>query len=606
MSDTSLANRSLVLYKTRPARVVGISDKIDIELEGGKIKRVRPKDIVLLHPGPLGDFAELTTPEGDIEEAWELLEEGETNLQELTELVFGEFTPAAAWAAWELLAEGLYFEGDPGGIRARSAEQIAADRAAREAKATAEREWEEFLQRIRRGGFLEEDRERLEEVERVAFNRTERSHILQALEYGEKPENAHRLLVAIGYWERDFNPYPQRLSLPLADPELPVPDLPQEERRDLTHLTAYAIDDEETHDPDDALSLEGDRIWVHVADVAALVAVDSELDREARERGANLYLPEGITHMLPPAVTEKLGLGLQESSPALSIGFRLDEELRPVDIRITPSRIKAVRQSYGEIDERLTEEPFATLLELADRYRERRKGAGAVSLDLPEVSVRVREGKVLIHPLQRTGSRQLVAEAMTMAGEAVARYALEQGIAIPFATQPPPEEPQPPGGLAAAYGYRRKLKPSQSKSGVEAHAGLGLESYSRVTSPLRRYLDLVVHQQLRLHLQGAELMTEQQIGERIAVAEMGAKRVRRGERLSNNHWKIVFLRQNREWSGLGTVVDMVDKRATVIIPELALETKVRLNHDAPLDSELQLTVREVDLPDVTAWFRVTG
>jgi exoribonuclease-2 len=606
MSELPLANQSLVLYKTRPARVVGISDKIDIELEGGKIKRVRPKDIVPLHPGPLRDFAELTAQQGNIEEAWELLEEGETNLQELSELVFGEFTPAAAWAAWELLAEGLYFKGDPGAIRARSAERIAVDRAAREAKATAEREWEDFLQRIRRGGFLEEDREQLKEVEKVAFNRTERSRILQALEYAEKPENAHRLLVGIGYWERDFNPYPQRLSLPVADPELPVPDLPQEERRDLTHLTAYAIDDEETHDPDDALSLEGDRIWVHVADVAALVTVDSELDREARERGANLYLPEGITHMLPPAVTEKLGLGLQQSSPALSFGFRLDEELRPVDIQITQSLIKAVRQSYREIDERLTEEPFATLLELADRYRERRQGAGAVSLDLPEVSVRVKEGRVLIHPLQRTGSRQLVAEAMTMAGEAVARYALEQGIPIPFATQPPPEEPQPPGKLAAAYGYRRKLKPSQSKSGVEAHAGLGLESYSRVTSPLRRYLDLVVHQQLRLHLRGGDLMTEQQVAERIAVAEMGSKRVRRGERLSNNHWKMVFLQQNKGWSGPGTVVDMVDKRATVIIPELALETKVRLNHDVPLDRELHLAVREVDLPDVTAWFRVTG
>jgi exoribonuclease-2 len=548
----------------------------------------------------------LTPQEGNVQEAWELLEGAESNLQELAELVFGEFTPAAAWAAWELLTEGLYFEGAPGAIRARSAAQITADRAAREAKAAADREWDEFLERIRRGGFLEQDRERLREVEKVAFNQTERSRILQALEHAEKPENAHRLLAGIGYWERDFNPYPQRLALPVQDPDLPVPDLPQEERRDLTHLTAYAIDDEETHDPDDALSLEGDRIWVHVADVAALVAADSELDREARERGANLYLPERIIHMLPPAVTQKLGLGLQQSSPALSIGFRLDATLQPVDIEVTPSRIKATRQSYGEIDTRLAEAPFATLRELTDRYRERRQRAGAVNLDLPEVSVRVREGKVHIHPLQRGGSRQLVAEAMTMAGEAVARYALEQGIPIPFATQPSPEEPQSPAGLAAAYAYRRKLKPSQSKSKVEAHAGLGLEGYSRVTSPLRRYLDLVVHQQLRLHLQGAELMTEQQITERIAVAEMGSKRVRRGERFSNNHWKMVFLQQNREWSGQGKVVEMVDKRANVIIPELALETRVRLNHEAALDSELHLAVREVDLPDLTAWFRVVG
>jgi exoribonuclease-2 len=141
---------------------------------------------------------------------------------------------------------------------------------------------------------------------------------------------------------------------------------------------------------------------------------------------------------------------------------------------------------------------------------------------------------------------------------------------------------------------------------AEPHAGLGLESYSRATSPLRRYLDLVVHQQLRLHLQGRDLMTEKQIGERIAVSEMASKRVRRGERLSNNHWKMVYLQQHPDWSGRGTVVETVDQRATVIIPELALETRIRLKQEAPLNSELRLAAREVDLPDLVAWFRVIG
>ena len=74
-----------------------------------------------------------------------------------------------------------------------------------------------------------------------------------------------------------------------------------EPRRDLTHLPAFAIDDEENQDPDDAVSLDGERLWVHVADVAALVAPDSEADLEARGRGANLYLPERIVNMLPLA-----------------------------------------------------------------------------------------------------------------------------------------------------------------------------------------------------------------------------------------------------------------------------------------------------------------
>ena len=84
----------LVLYKARPARVLALGEKIEIELDGGQTKRVRPKDIEPLHPGPLARLADLTPCQGSVLEAWELLEGGETNLRELAELAFGAFTPA--------------------------------------------------------------------------------------------------------------------------------------------------------------------------------------------------------------------------------------------------------------------------------------------------------------------------------------------------------------------------------------------------------------------------------------------------------------------------------------------------------------------------------
>lgn len=40
--------------------MTAVSDKIDIKLEGGKSKRVRSKDISLLHPGPVSALSELT------------------------------------------------------------------------------------------------------------------------------------------------------------------------------------------------------------------------------------------------------------------------------------------------------------------------------------------------------------------------------------------------------------------------------------------------------------------------------------------------------------------------------------------------------------------
>ena len=62
-----------MLYKIRPAIVTAVTDKIEIALEGST-KRVREKDIKLLHPGPLESLEMLQPPAGSVEEAWELME----------------------------------------------------------------------------------------------------------------------------------------------------------------------------------------------------------------------------------------------------------------------------------------------------------------------------------------------------------------------------------------------------------------------------------------------------------------------------------------------------------------------------------------------------
>ena len=137
-----------------------------------------------------------------------------------------------------------------------------------------------------------------------------------------------------------------------------MPGITPGERTDLTHLESFAIDDEESNDPDDAFSLHNGRIWVHVADVAALVQPDSPLDLEARGRAANLYLPEGITHMLPTAATERLGLGLSEKSPALSFGFVLSGDGSPTDLKVILSWVKVIRKSYVEAEQLIDRQPF--------------------------------------------------------------------------------------------------------------------------------------------------------------------------------------------------------------------------------------------------------
>ena len=67
MSQPKLREGSLVLYKNRPARVRRLGAKLEIELEGGDTLRVRPKDVVCLHTGPLEHVSDLRPLEGEVE-----------------------------------------------------------------------------------------------------------------------------------------------------------------------------------------------------------------------------------------------------------------------------------------------------------------------------------------------------------------------------------------------------------------------------------------------------------------------------------------------------------------------------------------------------------
>ncbi len=592
-----------MLYKIRPAVVASVGDKIEIRFEDGKTKRVRDKDISLLHPGPGVDLGALDAGEGNLEEAWELLEGEQASLEEVAELVYGEYTPASAWGVWQLLRDGLYFEGSVRSIRGRKAQAVADDRAARERKAREAQEWADFLERVQQGKLEEADRSRLGEVERVALGQTAKSRVLSALNITESPESAHAFLLRCGYWPASYNPWPARQGANLESPDLPVPPLVDEPRRDLTHLESWAIDDEGNTDPDDAISLDGERIWVHVADVAALVKPDSHLDLAARSRSANLYLPEGMVQMLPPVTTDLLGLGLQEESVALSFGFKLNDAAEVTDIEITPSRVRVQRISYEAAEQRLKEAAFAPLLAITRRYREARLARNAAQINLPEVSVKVVDGEVQIRPLPRLASRQMVTDAMLMAGEAAARFAEANGISIPYAVQPEPQEIRHPETLSESHAYRRLFKPSNAAMSAGRHFGLGLDYYARTTSPLRRYMDLVVHQQLRAFVTGATPLDKEKVTERVAEAGAVGGIIRRAERLSNLHWKLIWLKEQEHWQGEAVILALEERKAVVMIPQLALETRIRRTEDMQLDQTVKLQVQEVDVPAQAVYFR---
>lgn len=607
--EHAVRSGSLVLYKNRPARVAQTGDKLDLDLPGGESAHVRPKDIVLLHPGPVQSLGELSPQRGDVQSAWELLAGSETTLAELAELIYGAFTPAAAWATWQLVSDGLFFRGAPAQITACSPDEVEHKQQARRAEAAEKAAWTEFVQRVRQQQTAPGDARYLKEVEAVALGRQPRSRVLRDLEREETPESAHALLLETAFWPVTVNPYPQRLTLPTASPDLPLPALADAARCDLTHLPAFAIDDARTTTPDDAISLGADgRIWVHVADAAALVQPGDAADQDAAERGASLYLPERVVAMLPWRATELLGLGLQNTSPALSFGIGLDANGQINSLEITPSQVRVTRLTYEAADAALDDEPLASLWRLLQSYHAWRLAQGAVEIDLPEVDVFVQEGTVIIEPVPSLRSRSLVENAMILTGDAVARFAQQHDIPLPFASQEVGEDATPALRRSRVFSQmlalRKTMRRSQYRTVADPHGGLGLPAYVQTTSPLRRYLDLVVHQQLRRHLAGQPLLSQADILARIGAVEAVNSSLREAENKSNTHWTLVYLLQHPDWQGEGILVDKRGLQGTVILPELGLEPTVHLPGDLPLDSRLLVQVRSVDLSRLDARFRI--
>jgi len=223
----TFSKHSLVAYKKRPALIIENSPDLQIELEDGRTQKVRSKDIILIHPGPILDIAHLEPQSGDAETAWELLSHDAVTLRELADLAFGRFTPSTAWGAWQLICDNLYFQGTPDCITACSRDEVSRKQETRRLKASQKIAWTGFLTRVANGQVTSEDDHFLAEVEAMALGEAKESRVLRELGRSQNPQNAHSLLLDLGRWNNRFNPYPKRFGVPLSAPVTHLPELPE-------------------------------------------------------------------------------------------------------------------------------------------------------------------------------------------------------------------------------------------------------------------------------------------------------------------------------------------------------------------------------------------
>lgn len=598
-------------------------------------------------PGEIEAF--LTTAQAyidpsSLEVAWELLREMAETAEpaSLALLLFSDQSPPLCYAAHRLLTEDrVYFKHKGDHFEPRTPSQVEELLYQIRRETQRQEEWDIFLEKARaalegeRVTWEKSDRPKLEYLERFALfgdeisQRAQAIEVLTALGHSANPGAAFDALVALGLWSNHENLALRRSQIPSQFSEellimtrrrmeSPPPDLDLE-RVDLTRLKVYTVDDASTQEIDDGLSLEvlGDgrhRVWVHIADPTRWLLPGDELDLEARRRCTTVYLPTGMISMFPEELaTGAMSLTQGQVCCALSFAIDLTSTGDIAAYTIHPSLIKPTyRLTYDDVDEILqlgiTAEPeLQGLAQWAQVRSQWRLTQGAINISMPEASIKVidhqsnhQEQDIIIEVLEDSPARQMVAEMMILAGEVAARYGQVHDLAIPFRSQPQPELPseqeliQLPTGWVRDSAIRRCMPRSEVGLTPGRHATLGLDSYSQVTSPIRRYLDLLVHFQLKAHLRGDPLpfspMEVTELAQGVSSAAYEATLVERQtkrywaleylRRHQDQVWDVMLLRWLREDEGLGLIM----------VEDLGLELGMRLDRPVALGERFQVRV----------------
>ena len=582
---------SLVAYKGKYSQILSsTNNKFEIIIEGDKKIKVREKDFRFLSP----DF-QIPTPSLDVDFSAVIeLEEQLLPISELSEWLFGGYNANSAWHTFLLVENGLHFFWQKDKIFIRPASQVTSIKQKRQIEVEQKISLQHCVDNIRLNKFIEKDREILQEIEKVALNQLKSAKILKLLKIPNTPQEAHKLLTKINYLDLFFNPYPARFKI-LNNDKLAIDTKNDNStnRVNLTHLLSYAIDNEGSNDADDAISIDTNKIWIHIADVASIVNAD--LLEYASNRVSNLYLPDKIIGMLPDAVNKFCSLGGLEKSRALSIGFELDDN-KINNITIVNSIIKVTKISYENAD-LLLDKTLSKFKNIADKHKKFRQESGSFSLDLPKVDIKVKDMEVLLKAQDNTPARLMVAEFMILAGRVIAQFSIENNIPMPFVSQEKGNFDQQilnkeKLSLSESFSSIRNFKRSITSNIPKLHFGLGLDSYIRVTSPMRRYLDLISQCQIHNFINKKPIFTIAEINKIITNNNSLIGNVNKAAKYSNNHYKLLFLIKNKQVFD-ATIISNTSNKSQILISDLAMIETIK--YSGKVDDIIKIQFSEIDI-----------
>ena len=316
------------------------------------------------------------------------------------------------------------------------------------------------------------------------------------------------------------------------------------ERVDLQHLPFCTIDPDDAKDFDDAIYYDTSKnaLYVAIADVSEYVSAFSATDKEAKNRCFSIYFPHKSVPMLPRTLSENI-CSLRPDEPRLAFTFKisLNDDLSVKKEELFSAIIKSKKRfTYNEVDKILENKSgceqgildwLLPLHKITQRLKQIRLKKG-FDFRSKELKMSLNDDGLIAstHFESETPSHALIEDCMLLANKAAAKM-ISKGV---FRNHAPADikkinfllDDLVALGIEAQYesDFALMIAKIQSKAnelGIRedadkliikaqkraeyshtssGHFGLGFETYTHFTSPIRRYSDLTLHRLLKAQL----------------------------------------------------------------------------------------------------------
>ncbi len=538
----------------------------------------------------------------DLKEIWEIIvnETEEIPAKDLVDLILGRDPDEDEIAGFirKTLEEKLYFKlKEPNILGILSQKEV--ERLLLQKKRELERlkklnEGEEFIKALQKGNieiFNQEVRNFwIEALKGYVLweNQTPSGKLVQEVLKRLNLANQNKifeLLVKIKVFDEDENLEILRTRYPLTFSEKELKEAKElenlsfslDDREDLTHLQTFTIDAKDTEDFDDALSFEENEnqyiLYIHIAEVAGFIKPGSALWEGALERASTLYLPDGIFPMLPFSLSHgKFSLKQDTLRPAITFKIILDQKYNILDFKPILSLIKVKKRlTYEDVDDYLSQGDkfWQKLYSIFMYFKKKREKKGALAIFLPEIQIKINEKKeITVQKLVMTPARYFIAEAMILINTLTAEFLYKNHIPAIYRSQPQPSEiiENFEDNLYSKLLQLKFLAKSELSTQPAYHSGLGVDCYTTLTSPIRRFLDLLIQYQLKFFLLGLKPLSEEEI---LKILPELTNNLQRAILIQNKREKYFLLKylqlymQNQPLKGL--VLNVQNKKAKIYL-----------------------------------------